>query len=447
MKKHNIVFAGAMAAILLNAGAANAAISIASQGYVDKAEAAAKTYTDEEIAKLGMADYAKSADVTTAISTATTSIKDAYEAADAQVLTDAKAYVDEKAYDDTELSGKVEANTTKIGTADLPETYTDLTDAVTKLKTKTDGMATTEGLTELTTTVDGLTNATGTGSVDVLEDKVATLETTVGDATDGLVADVAANTTAIATNAGAIEDNAEAIAGLHNDTGTGTLDTVYATKAEATYTAGDNISIEGNVISSTYEYDDTTVKADIKKNADDIAALDTKFATDEALTTVEGKVDANAAKIGTTALPEGYADLTDAVVKLKDATDTMASDETVTNLGNDVDALQTAVGDANSGLVKDVADLKVADEAFTAKDAELAGDIAENATAIDNITKEGGAIDTAITEAAANYVPISDIEGYEACISQAPICVWGFDKTSNDFAWIAVTPDNVAQPE
>lgn len=63
---------------------------------------------------------------------------------------------------------------------------------------------------DLTSAIDGLNGKDGT--VTKITETVNTLETVIGDSTDGLVADVAANTSAIAENAAAIAENAEDIA-------------------------------------------------------------------------------------------------------------------------------------------------------------------------------------------------------------------------------------------
>lgn len=292
MKKHNIVFTGVMAAILLSAGAANAAtITVASQGYVNSAKTAAvtesKTYTDEQIEALDINYAAADTALETKITTA-------YEAADEATLAAAKAYADENdadtIYDDTELKasvaantsavseleGDVEANTTKIGAEALPDTYVSLTDAVTKLKTKTDSMATTEGMTELTNAVEGLTNAQGTGTVDVLVKELDTAE-----------AAIEANKTAIEGNTTAIE--------ILNGTGEGSVSKAIA-DANATITA----DVEKKLDAETFEAYKTTNDAAVKANADAITDMDAayKAADIQVLTDAKAYTDSEIAEFG-----------------------------------------------------------------------------------------------------------------------------------------------------
>lgn len=81
-------------------------------------------------------------------------------------------------------------------------------------KTTVDGLTGTDGtITKLQTAIDGLNGKDGQpGKIETIETTVSQIETIVGDETNGLVADVKANSDAIAENAAAIADNAADIA-------------------------------------------------------------------------------------------------------------------------------------------------------------------------------------------------------------------------------------------
>ena len=171
-----------------------------------------------------------------------------------------------------------------------------------------------------------------------LNTRLIAVETKVGNSTKGLVKDVAdieASLTETGTVGAKIKANADAIAGIKNGK---TLASFGDVEAELT---GYQKAIAENTYAA-YAYQakvDTLIGEDANKSARAIAK-------EEADTAVAGVI-ANA--------PEAFN-------TLKEIADWIGSGEvastTAASMLTDINNLKTTVGDADSGLVKDVADLK-----------------------------------------------------------------------------------------
>lgn len=183
MKVKNIAFSGFMAAIMLSVtGAANAAVQIASQAYVDAQDTAT---------------------VTTAVNQAVTQVEN-------------KGYLTETAAGNTYLTKTDAAATyvTEEGATTVVENTLKNTETITQILTDTEN-----GLgKELAAKADQ-------SAVDALNSSVGALETTVGDETSGLVKDVADAAAAAAKAQGDVNT----LAGVVNNETTG-----LATKASQT---------------------------------------------------------------------------------------------------------------------------------------------------------------------------------------------------------------------
>ncbi len=172
MKKHNIVFAGVMAAILLNAGAAVAASALPASGgtigTIDATAIASKAYVDGAVDAASDAYIAADTKLEKSLTNMIAANAEDIEAinnVDTGILKQAKDYADVL---DAATNQKVTANADKIGDAALPEGYADLTDAVTQLKTATTGIATDANLKTLegrVTTAESDIEALETGKV------------------------------------------------------------------------------------------------------------------------------------------------------------------------------------------------------------------------------------------------------------------------------------------
>ena len=163
----------------------------------------------------------------------------------------------------------------------------------------------------------------------VLRTDVNTLKTTVGDAGSGLVKAVSDNATNIRKNADEI--------GKINDASTGILATAKK------YTDDELTTLKGG-----YTGDLQTLRSDINSNDTDIAHLQELHATGShnGYSTVAEEINAKAG-----------ADITGTVQKyVEDKVSTIKG--TTDGLNTRIAALEGTVGDAESGLVKDVTDNK-----------------------------------------------------------------------------------------
>ena len=125
-----------------------------------------------------------------------------------------------------------------------------------------------------------------------------------------------------------------------------------------------------------------------------LVATDVQGAVDE----VNGKIDVDSARIGALETTVGGAgsglvkDVSDLQTEVGDANSGLVKD--VNELGTDVGDLKTAVGDANSGLVKDVADLQTTvgdNTAGLVKDvADVQAIVPSNASALNQLLARSG---------------------------------------------------------
>lgn len=325
MKIKNIMFTGFMAAILMSAtGTASAAISVASQGYVD--------------AKVGTA--------TTSIETLTGTVAANKEAAETAIAAAQKAGDDAAAALEsykTTNDGKVTKNTEDIAknAAAIATEKTDRETAVSGLDTRLDtaeetisGHTTTIG--EHTTAIQGINEELGkmatSETVTDLTTDVGALKTQVGE---GNVADRIADAVAAEASAReAADEGLQADIDAINDEENGIL------KQAQTYADGLGV-----------KYDAAGAAEAAQADAEATAAA----ALNAYKTTNDAAVQKNATDIKTNA---------DAIVDINAELDTMASSETVT-------ALTTRVGTAESDI-----------DALQAEDIELSGAIATNVQGI-----------------------------------------------------------------
>ena len=304
--------------VMLGIVAANSAdASIASKGYVDTQVGTKVSTSDFDTFKTDNAD----------------AIADAKKAG-----TDASAALE--AYKTTNNAAVAAKADTVTVNAELAKKQNKLT-AGTNIKIEdngtisTVGIATTEGLTALQTTVDEHTAALTTlnGGADVTGSVAKS------------IADALTNYTTT--------ENMSAALDLKADKTTVAADLA---KKQDKLTAGTSITIgTDGTISSTYTYDDASVKADITKNANAISAMDTAYkAADTAINT----------KIGT--VPEG----TNVVQMITEAKNAASVDTT-----------------ALANRVKTIEDTGI-DAAKVAQIATNNADIAANKTAVEAVTND-----------------------------------------------------------
>lgn len=318
--------------------AEHAAIASAQANVIEKilfkgngdASASALTITDKGVT-IDVSAYAKQADVTalqTTVGNASsglvkdvTDLKASLAEGGATALAIAAA---KKAGDDAlALIGTVPANVNGTPTS----TVVDYVDA--KVAETASG--------ELNTRLTAVESKVGDSTKGLVKD-VADLKTTVGDSNSGLVkkvTDIETSLTETGTVGAKIKANADAITGIKNGK---TLASFGDVEAELT---GYQKAIAENTYAA-YAYQakvDTLIGEDSNKTARAIAK-------EEADTAVAGVI-ANA--------PEAFD-------TLKEIANWIGSGEvastTAANMLTDINNLKTTVGDADSGLVKDVADLK-----------------------------------------------------------------------------------------
>lgn len=292
-------------------------------------------YVDGKITDLGIGDYAKSADVTSAISDAKTELKTYADTAKTEAITTAgtnadtkiatkigdigegtvKDYVDGK---ETSLTGKITAVDGKIEalgklSAKDEVAETDLAEALAnKINAKADASSV-YTQTEINTKVSGLETSIGanTDAITAINDDTNGILAKAKEYADGKVyddtkvkADIATNTTNITTNAGGIAENKTAIAAINNET-TGIL-------AQAKKYADDQ---------------DTVVKADVDKNT-------------AAITKLNGTGEGSVSKTVADEIAKVVADAPANFDTLKEIADWIANDTTGSaKMANDIAAI------------------------------------------------------------------------------------------------------------
>lgn len=292
-------------------------------------------YVDGKITDLGIGDYAKSADVTSAISDAKTELKTYADTAKTEAITTAgtnadtkiatkigdigegtvKDYVDGK---ETSLTGKITAVDDKVGalgklSAKDEVAETDLAKALAdKINAKADASSV-YTQTEINTKVSGLETSIGanTDAIAAINDDTNGILAKAKEYADGKVyddtkvkADIATNATNITTNAGGIAENKTAIAAINNET-TGIL-------AQAKKYADDQ---------------DAVVKADVDKNT-------------AAITKLNGTGEGSVSKTVADEIAKVVADAPENFDTLKEIADWIANDTTGSvKMANDIAAV------------------------------------------------------------------------------------------------------------
>ena len=259
------------------------------------------------------------------------------------ILADAKKYADglAKNYDAAGAAAKA---------LEDAKAYTD--GKIGNIGDKTVEAYVTDKVSEINSVAGGLD-----GRVTTLEGKVDNLKTTVGDSNSGLVKDVV-------DNAKAIADNAKAIAAI-NDESTGILAqaksyTDTAKEAANKYTDGKVSDI--NATTAGLRSDVDTLKAtvgdasnglvkDVADNTDKLNTLIGSDAGKSARTIVNEELAAQL-------IPEGAKESLDTLQEI--AAWIQAHPDDASAMNGKIAALEGTVGNASSGLVKDVADNKSA---------------------------------------------------------------------------------------
>ena len=333
------------------------------------------------------ADMATKTQVATDISTAKTELETAYNAADT-VLSDRATALETATTGMTYASGTttfavgVAAANLTVGsnfsvTADGALTAK----TINNVKIEKDGTSVKVGDIDLTALAGNSSGNAGditalTGRVDTAEGKVSTLEATVGDSSTGLVKrtdDLETATTGMTYAGGTTTFAGVVTAGELKVGATG-----FGFNSEGVLTAK---TVNGVTISGTDAAKDAAIGGySLKTITDDIADLKTNGGatsantvgikhsgtvdTADSLTTIEGNtkisgsgivvtgtVEATTLKEDGTELAAKYAGISEAYTAEKAA---LKADKT------DVDTLRTTVGDAATGLVKDMGDLQTA---------------------------------------------------------------------------------------
>lgn len=273
MKVKNIVFSGVMGAILMGATGASAAISVASQGYVDsKVGAVSSSVTNLETSVSNT--YQTKADAATAASGVETEL-----AKKADKATTLAGYGIDDAYTKAEADEKylIMENSDALG-ANLQWT------ADGKLDTK--GIATAEGLDRLDERVNGNASTEGSIAYDIAAALAEAKQyaddndaDTIYDDTQ-VKADIAANAEAIAQKANSAdvytksEVESAVDAKLADYTKTSELDAGFVTEAEMTTFKTTNTEAIADAKKAG-----TDAQATANENAADISQLQTDLAT------------------------------------------------------------------------------------------------------------------------------------------------------------------------
>ncbi|MBQ4130290.1 MAG: hypothetical protein IJD69_02850 [Alphaproteobacteria bacterium] len=338
MKVKNVVFSGFMAAILMSAtGTASAAISVASQGYVDaQVDAVEASVSNTYLTKTDAADtYLTETQVTEQITNVVGTTESGI-LADVAANKSAIAALDDKYATDTALSDGL----------NLKEDSANKTTAITD-ENKTSQT--------LFPTLGAITSYTDQKVADIV----------AGDMKDAL--------DAYATTQDVADDIADAL-----NTAQGYADAAEAAAIAAAKTAGD------------VAYDVKGAAAAAQSAAEATAAA----ALNEYKTTNDAAVQKNATDIKTNA---------DAIADINTELSTMATSETVT-------ALTTRVGTAESDIDK-----------LEAADTEMSDKISANETAISDLQNDLA----------------TKIDAPAACETQD--CVLSINKASGTISWVPLT--------
>ena len=176
---------------------------------------------------------------------------------------------------------------------------------------------------------------------------------------------------------------------------------VYNVKtAGGTDSQGDDIKAGDNVVCKSKKTDETAAQWDVLSGTVDLSAYDTRAQVEAkiktAQDTLQGNIDAATGRLDTLETTVGNAE-SGLVKKVNDVVTAEAAD------AKKISALETTVGNAESGLVKSVADNTAAITKLNG-DAETEGSVknliaassSDLSTKLENITKDGGTIDTKI---------------------------------------------------
>ena len=282
MKVKNIVFSGVMGAILMSATGASAAISVASQGYVD-AKVGAVSTSVSDLSTTVSNTYQTKADAATAASGVQTALD-----GKADKATTLAGYGISDAYTKTEADEKylIMENADVLG-ANLQWT------AEGKLDTK--GIATAEGLDKLDERVNGNASTEGSVAYDIaaaLTEAKEYTDTEVKELAEGAVATNTSNIEALQTSVSNVYTKTEADGKFEL---AGSAAAVDAKLADYTKT----VDLDSGFVSETemtdFKADNTEAIADAKKAGTDAAAAAAaaKTAADEA----QADADTNASAI------------------------------------------------------------------------------------------------------------------------------------------------------
>lgn len=318
MKVKNIMFSGVMAAIL-GATGANAAINVASQGYVDSKVGAVETnITNNYLSKTDAADTYLTEEQVTQQITNVVGTTDEGLLADVAENASAIATLETTKANAADVYTKGEANELLATKADLDDVYQ-----------KTETYTQSEVQAKITETLAGISGGTitldGYATEQYVKDADATTLSSAKTYTNEEIAKLSAE-------GGAVKANADAIAALQTSVGT---DSVADQIADA-------ISGKANT-------------ADVYSKTD----ADTKFATNEALNAVKTTADAAAtkayvdtefAKYTTT---EGLTTTLSEYAKQADLTAEVTARETAVKAVDDKLAGYTKTSDLDAGFVSE----------------------------------------------------------------------------------------------
>ncbi|MDO5381012.1 MAG: hypothetical protein Q4E98_09115, partial [Acidaminococcaceae bacterium] len=377
------------------------------------------------------ADMATKTQVATDIGTAKTELETAYNAADT-ALSDRATVLETAttgmtyASGTTTFAGGVAAANLAVGsnfsvTADGALTAK----TINNVKIEKDGTSVKVGDIDLTALAGNSSGNAGditalTGRVDTAEGKVSILEATVGDSSTGLVKrtdDLETATTGMTYAGGTTTFAGVVTAGELKVGATG-----FGFGSDGALTAK---TVNGVTISGTDAAKDAAIGGySLKTITDDIADLKTNGGatsantvgikhsgtvdTADSLTTIEGNtkisgsgivvtgtVEATTLKEGGTELAAKYAGISEAYTAEKAA---LKADKT------DVDTLKTTVGDAATGLVKDMGDLQTATSALKAATTGMSYDSGTTSTSFSGNVVVGDVVGKTHTQITDNAI-------------------------------------------
>ncbi len=389
MRKH-IIFTGVMAAILLSAGAADAIttvqlssdLAVASTGYVDGKVTAINTAAEELSGK-----------VSTLESTVTTN-KETY---DAYVTSNDAAVAANKAAIEAEAKTRGDADAaldTRI------KAFEEGDNSVATVKSELEGKITEEA----TTRADADTAINNTiAAMDLAEVKSEGMAIVSISEADGKVSAATGQVgTAGIANASVTEEKLSFDVATQEELNTHV--SLYETLAQTV--TGNETDIEGKVSALTTTVDENKTAAE--------TALST------AKSELEGKITAetNARTTADSALDTRVTANEGAITTLNADAQTEGSvdykiNQAQTTLNGDIEALEGRMDTAEGSINTLNGDETVA-----------------------------GSVKAQVKTVNDKFSGTYGFDSFEACIETAPLCVWGRDKTANDFAWIAVTPDS-----